>query len=72
MAAKEKRATKVDRAERVEAVPRVVEPAKCGRCGSQELRVVYTTPFRESGIRRVTAECRGCGAVNWWDEKLDG
>jgi hypothetical protein len=57
-------------AERVEAVPRVVSPARCGRCESTDLRVVYTTPYLEAGVRRVTAECRCCGVVNYWDEVL--
>jgi transcription elongation factor Elf1 len=50
-----------------------VEPPRrprCPRCGSERLRVVYTTVYRESGFRRVTAECADCGAICWWDAPL--
>ena len=54
--------------QRVEIEPPVRQ--KCGVCGSTELRVAYTVPFRESGFRQVTADCKKCGAICWWHEPL--
>jgi hypothetical protein len=39
-------------------------------CGSEDLRFAYSTVFRDSGFRRVTANCQACGRICWWDEKL--
>lgn len=49
---------------------------RCAHCGStpttrgEDFVVVYTTPYPEAGIRRVTARCRRCGGIVWWDEEL--
>jgi transcription elongation factor Elf1 len=45
--------------------------AKCPNCGGERLRVAYTTVFRESGFRRITADCADCGAICWWDALLE-
>lgn len=50
-----------------------VEPPRrprCPRCQGERLRVAYTTVFRESGFRRVTADCVDCRAICFWDEDV--
>ena len=51
--------------------PRMIRRAKCGSCGGRRLQIAYSQVFHESGFRRLTAHCRDCGAVNWWDETLE-
>jgi len=51
--------------------------ARCPHCGNQPLgregdhRRIYTTPYRELGFRRVTAQCRVCEGLMHWDEGME-
>ena len=54
--------------ETVAPPPRMTE---CRHCHRQvEVKLVYTTPYREFGFRRVTAQCLECNGLLFWDEKL--
>lgn len=50
--------------------------AKCPHCEHQPRtrwdahQVVYTTVYRESGFRVVTARCSRCTGILWWEEAL--
>lgn len=68
--------TGVARNERPRAEIEAPRFGRCSHCGhepqsrTEDHRVVYTTRYPESGVRRVTAQCQRCGGIVWWDERI--